>query len=318
MNRKTLTVWLGAFLLVMAGAPAALALHASQDPLLEPADGKPHAFSVRGSVGLLEGEAGELVYEPAIDYDYKLSELQWDLSGIVMGGAVFSGVSGKWGYNAGFWVPVTEGDGEMKDYDWLVPGLDWTDYSRSDVDVESGYSFDLNANYLVFQRPGIGARVLVGYKRDYWEWTDQGQEFIYSEGGFRNYTGSFGGQNIIDYEQTFDIPYLGFNLDGKAGPLAWSAYALYSPIVSAEDRDHHILRELHFEGSFEDGDFYAVGVSGTYRLNKNMFLTGAVDFQEISEFRGDAYIVETAESFEDGAGISNSHVMFSAALGWLL
>lgn len=317
MTRRLSAVGMFAVLLVLAGARASLALHASQDPLLEPTKAQPNAFSLRGSVGFLQGEAGEFVYEPEMD-NYKLSELQWDLSGLAMGGAVFSGVAGKFGFNAGFWVAANKGDGEMKDYDWFVPGMDWTDYSRSDVEVESGYSLDINANYLLIGRPQVGLRAVVGYKRDFWEWTDSGQEFIYSVYGFRDYIGSFDGQNVIDYEQTFDIPYVGLNVGGRAGQFGWNAYALYSPIVSAEDKDHHILRELHFEESFDGGDFYAVGASGTYRINKQLFLSGAVDYQDIPEFQGDMDIVESGETYEDSAGISNNHVMFSLALGWLL
>ncbi|MBP7831181.1 MAG: omptin family outer membrane protease [Kiritimatiellae bacterium] len=317
MTRSSARMVLGAALCVLAGTRVTMALHAAQDPLLEPTKEKPQAFSLRGSVGFLQGEAGELVYEPELD-NYKLSELQWDLSGLVMGGAVFSGAAGKFGFNAGFWVAANKGDGEMKDYDWFVPGMDWTDYSRSDVDVESGYSLDINANYLLVRRPQVGLRALVGYKRDYWEWTDYGREFVYSVYGFRDYVGNFDGQNVIDYQQTFDIPYVGLNLDGRAGSLGWNAYALYSPIVSAEDKDHHILRELHFEESFDGGDFYAVGVSATYRITPQLFLSGAVDYQDIPEFQGDMTIVESGETYEDSAGISNNHVMFSLALGWVL
>ncbi|MBU1693156.1 MAG: omptin family outer membrane protease [Verrucomicrobia bacterium] len=318
MTRRMMSVLTIVALLMTAGAQVSRALHASQDPLLEPAaGGKVAAFSIRGSVGLLQGEAGEFVYEPALD-NYKLSELQWDLSGLVMGGAVLSSAHGKIGLNAGFWTALNKGDGEMKDYDWLVPGMDWTHFSRSETDIETGYSFDINANYLVWQRPQFGLRALVGYKRDFWEWTDRGQEFIYTTVNFRDTIGSFGGQNVIDYEQTFDIPYLGVNADGKLGKLEWNAYALYSPIVGAEDKDYHILREIHFEESFKGGDFFGVGFAGTYRLNKQLFLTGALDYQDIPEFQGDMYIVESGETNEDSAGISNSHMTFSLALGWLL
>ncbi|HOW97893.1 MAG TPA: omptin family outer membrane protease [Kiritimatiellia bacterium] len=317
MIRGSAWVSMCSALLVLAGAQVSLALHASQDPLLEPSKEKPYAFSLRGSVGLLDGQADELVYEPEMD-DYKLSELNWDLSGLAMGGAVLSAAAGKLGCNAGFWVALTQGDGEMKDYDWFIPGMDWTDYSRSEVDVESAYSLDINANYLIYGRPEIGIRGVLGFKHDYWEWSDSGQEFIYSTFGFRDTIGSFEGQNVIDYQQTFDIPYVGLNLDGRAGPLGWNAYALYSPLVSAEDKDHHILRDLHFEEDFDGGDFFALGVSGSYRIGKQFFLSGAVDYQDIPEITGDMLIVEDGESYEDSAGIANNNLMVSLAFGWLL
>lgn len=316
MTRRMMAVLMIATVSMVAGAQVARALHASQDPLLDPAAGKT-ALSLRGFVGLLQGEAGEFVYVPELD-DYKLSELQWDLSGVVMGGAALSGAYGKFGFNAGAWIPVTEGDGQMKDYDWMVPGLDWTDFSVSDVTIESGYSFDINANYLVWHRPQFGVRALVGYKRDYWEWQDHWGEYIYSANGFRDTVGAFDEELGIHYEQTFDIPYLGANLDGQAGRLEWSAYALYSPVVSAEDKDHHMLREIHFEESFDGGDFFAIGAAATYRINPQWFLTGAVDYQDIPEIKGDMYTVESGESDEDSAGISNNHMMFSVAFGWLL
>lgn len=311
-KNRWLVALVGGCLVSWTGIPSAKALHAEDDASLVTSKEKPLAWSIRGSLGALQGDALEQVFEE----DYKVSELQWDLSGLAMGGAILSGRYGsRLGVNLGAWSALTKGNGEMKDYDWLVEGMDWSDYSRSDVEVDEGMTFDLNASWLLTTCPEFGVRAVIGYKQDHWKWTDQGREYIYSEFGFRDTEGDFEGINVINYEQTFEIPYAGLNLSGKMGSFLWTAYGLYSPLVSAEDKDHHVLRDLHFEESFSGGDFYALGLTGLYQINSRWFVSATAHYQSIPEFRGDMYIVEDDTKYEDAAGIGNDLLTLSASVG---
>ena len=214
---------------------SAMALHAGEGSELAIVDGTNFTLSARLMIGMLSGEAREIVYEGS----HKLSELIWDLSGLVWGGATVSGQFGdRFRVNAGFWTALTEGDGGMEDYDWLDTWRDdWTHWSESEVDVINAWSADVNASYLVWTTRDLGVHAIVGYKHDFWEWSDFGGRYVYSsDTGFRDIIGNFGGENGIDYEQTFDIPYLGIGLTSM-GHERWraSGYLLFSPLVFGED-----------------------------------------------------------------------------------
>lgn len=314
---RRLNAWItalaGGLMAVFSTVPAG-AMHATGIPLFEAAAPPAWTMTLRGSLGLREGEAREVVYDDA----HRLSELQWEMKGLVWAGMELSvRTGGRWSFAAGIWTALTRGDGEMRDYDWMVPGWDWTDYSRSETDIDEAWSADLNAAYRVFTWTGGAASLVAGYQRDTTRWSDRGQEFLYSESAFRDTPGHFGGAALIDYEQTYDIPYLGVQVESRGtARWGWQAYARYSPLVRARDWDHHILRDLHFEGDFSGGDYWAAGAAVSRSLTKNWSLTAALQAQWIPEFRGDMRIVEIAETYADGAGIEQESVALTVALNW--
>lgn len=297
-------------------ATRAYGLHAASDnALFADTSTARQAFSVRASLGLLNGQAGEYVY----DRGHTLSELLWDLSGLVMGGLQGSWRIGRhWSVNAGLWTALNRGDGEMTDTDWRLFGFDeWTDYSRSEVEVLTALAFDINIGFRLLTRRTFSLTAVAGYKQDEWEWTDSAQEFIYSEEGFRDVRGHFGGISAIDYEQSFRIPYVGLQADGSAGTrFHWQVYLLGSTLASAEARDHHILRELHFEDSFKELTFIALGIAAGFDLKERLRLSAELHAQHIPESPGDGIIVELDEPYPGGAGIAHDSAMLSLTLAW--
>ncbi len=316
-----------AAVLVLSAAPV-WALHANEGAELPLAEANGVSLSIKGSVLAVGGEAHEYVYAGSaqrdVPSDYKVSELIWDISSLVMAGGTISAQFGEsLRVNAGFWVGLNEGSGSMEDYDWLDASIDdWTHFSESEVDIESAYSFDLNASLELFELGPFMVSGILGYKHDFWEWSDYGGTYIYSTFGFRDDVGSFGGENGIDYEQTFDIPYVGVQLATEGSGVRASGYLLYSPLVVAEDRDHHILRDLYFREEFDGGDYIAAGVDISIDLNDTFFISGAVDVQIIPEFTGDLYQREGRDGEEgmspDGAGIENSVAAISISAGMRL
>ncbi len=306
-----------AFLTATAGK--ALGAHA-MEPAVSRAD-EDAMITVRGQLGVLSGEAHEIVYGgkdlPGLE-DYKISELIWDLERVVMAGAVVSvGGCGPLVLNVGLWMGVNEGvDGEMYDFDWLDPSRsDWTDRSRSEVDVISAIMFDANLSLELSRGDGYSLSGVAGVMYDFWEWDDRGQEFTYTVDSFRDTTGTFGGQNVIDYEQTFLIPYIGVEAALDLGGLSLQGWVLYSSVVAASDEDHHILRELHFEETFEGGEYIAYGVAATFDLDERLFVQGSFERQEVMETVGDLKIVELDVTSSDAAGISHEATMISVSLG---
>lgn len=306
---------------VMALIPVqnACAIHAMESAITEA--GQDSALTVKGQLGILNGEARELVYGGASNpgyEDYKLSELIWDLESVMMAGAVVSlGGGGPLVLNIGLWKGLNEGDGGgMVDYDWMEPSIpDWTDRSFSDVDVIDATMFDINLSFTFFERENMSVAAVGGLKYDTWEWDDQGQEYTYSVNGFRDTTGTFGGQNVIDYKQTFVVPYVGLEGAADFGAISVQGYILFSTLTFAEDEDHHILRGIHFKETFDGGDYLAYGVSASYDLNEALFVQVALESQEVDEIIGDMEIAETGEEVEDGAGISHESTMISVAVG---
>ncbi len=302
-----------------------IALHANEGAELPLPDAGGMQFSIKGSILAVSGEARELVYagtgQADVPPDYKVSELIWDIKSLVMaGGTVSAQLSEELRVNAGAWMGLNEGSGGMEDYDWLDPTRsDWTHFSESDVDIEAAYSIDINATLELIELGPFMVSGVLGYKHDFWEWSDFGGTYIYSTFGFRDDRGSFEGENGIDYEQTFDIPYFGVQIATEGASVRASGYLLYSPFVVAEDRDHHILRDLYFREEFDGGDYIAAGGDITFDLSDAIFISGSVDVQVIPEFTGDAYVREgrdgTWGKVKDGGGIENTVAAVAVSAG---
>ena len=283
------------------------------------------AFAAQFSVGFLGGEGNEHVYDYETDDGSRrqLSRLDWDLKKVAMGGGSLSvRPMDKLTLNGGYWMALTEGNGEMDDYDWLEPlNPDWTHYSLSEVDVTDGYALDLNAAWDLLRRDGFVARAHVGYKQDGWKWEDRGVYLLYPEYGYVPYP--LLGQNLIDYEQEFRMPYAGGSAEWASGGFSVAGYVNWSPIVAADDWDDHKARSLRFHETFEGGDMLGAGVELRYEFGqgafKGLFLTAAADYQQIDLIIGDMEIEDYATGNrgvkKDAAGIENEYLAISLGGG---
>lgn len=291
------------------------AMQAGLGPELELSDGSVYSLSFQGGVMLQSGEARELVY----DGSHQLSELIWDISGLALaGGSVSAAVGSSLQINAGLWVAVNKGNGSMEDYDWYIDGADWTHFSDGDVEINSAYMFDINGAYTFYRGTSVELYGILGYKRLYWDWSEYGRSYIYSVNDWRDEIGSSGGVNGIDYEQRFDVPYAGFGARVVFGQASGSVYAIYSPFVTAEDKDHHILRDLYFKETFEDIDYLGFGGEFVYNFNAAYFFTLSMDMHAIPEARGDMEIMFEdgyVQSETDNAGIENVAASMSFSAG---
>lgn len=289
-------------------------------------------FAGQLSLGVANGEGNEHVY----DYDgpggsrRQLSRLDWDIKNVIMGGGSLSvrpfnqqrNFLERFTLNGGIWVALTKGSGEMEDYDWLdINSGDWTLYSLSDVDVTEGYIFDLNLAFDLWANPAFTVRAMAGYKQDGWSWEDSGKYLLYPEYGY--VPQYLDGDNMINYEQEFRMPYIGATVDWNWQALTLSGYLTWSPIVEATDWDEHVARDLHFKETFKDGDMLGLGIEARYDLTQmgfsGWFLTAALEYQKIDRIVGDMQVVDivTGESGGDTdvAGIENETLMISVGGG---
>lgn len=278
------------------------------------------------SMGLLNGDAVEHVYdyEGANGGRRPLSRLDWDLKDVVMGGGQVSArVTERLSMNGGLWLALTEGSGEMDDYDWMDPGSsDWTHYSLSEVDVTEGYIIDMNLGWELIRSESAALRAVAGYKQNGWSWEDRGVYALYPELGYIPYP--FDGQNLINYEQEFRIPYLGLGTDLKSGALTLSGCVNWSPLVEANDWDHHVARNIKFKETFEEGDMLGAGVEVRYLIEqgflRGVFLGASIQYQQIDLIVGDmeAVDLETGDYYagKDEAGIENEYTAFMFSAGF--
>lgn len=280
-------------------------------------------FSFRLSSGYLQGEARELVYPPANSgtSNDKVSELIWKIDELYMVG---SGVSIKpysWmSINLDGWFKLTDGAGTMDDYDWLDSNnSDWTHWSHhDDTIVTKAMMLDFNADFISFVTPQYQLKGIIGYKRDTFEWEAWGGKFVYSDSGFRDFSGTFTDTLGIKYEQTFNVPYLGLGLIANFNQFHIDSELLYSSYVSSEAVDHHYARNLIFTDKFSKGKYIAFNIAGVYDLSEMVKLRAAFDYQKYRETIGDISMEDitagTTTNYQDQAGSELEIFMVSASL----
>lgn len=269
--------------------------------------------SGRMSLGLINGKSNENVYVP--EFQHKLSELNWDISGVYMLGLGGSIAPLSWlKLNGDVWFKLNEGDGSMRDYDWLFLGEQYTLYSRSDnLDVTRGIKVDVNSELTFYEYLKSRFFGVLGFKYDTWKWTAYGGVFNYF-----GFTGTFDEVPGITYEQDFYAPYLGLGFSSSLSqtPITFSGRVIYSPYVWGDDKDQHHMRDLVFEEDFDSGTMFGVDVAGAYNFTDHFSVLLSYQYQKYQEMKGGTTITDltTGEVIKitgDAAGMDNYTSMVS-------
>lgn len=306
----------------MALASPAVAVEATKSATKETTISINHhvvVVSGRMSLGRATGEAEETVFVPELGH--QLSKLQWDIDDVYMLGLGGSVAPLSWlKLNADVWFKINDGDGTMDDYDYFLLDSAYTDWSHHEnVDLTKGLIFDVNAEFTFYRWEKSNFFGILGFKHDNWKWEARGGDYVYSTYALYDTVGSFADdQLVISYEQKFYAPYLGigFSSDLDVTPITFSGRFIYSPLVSAEDKDQHHLRNLVFEEDFDDGRLYAFDLNGAYRFTRNFALMASYHYQKYDRVRGGTTVtdLDTGEVTKyrgDVAGIDNDLGMFS-------
>ena len=243
---------------------------------------------VSGHMGLgyLDGEGKEAVF----DNGHKLSELTWELENIYMlnlGGSI---APRPWlALNADVWFKLTEGDGAMDDYDWMVRGYPYTDWSHhDDTDLTEGIMFDISAAFTIHEFSETTFLGYIGYKHDTWEWESRGGSYVYSTNYLYDTVGSFpDGAKAITYNQTYDTPYIGIGFHSRLTDLSFFGRFVYSPFAMLETEDTHHMRNLRIDGDFDPTSLYLVDLGFGYHLTPHLSLLGSVQYQKYDRGDGD-------------------------------
>ncbi len=271
--------------------------------------------------GYLWGKSYERVYA-FYENGRKLSQLEWQLENVYMLGGVVSAQPLPWlRVNVGAWSRVTEGDGEMNDYDWEDSfNSEWDMWSQSDISLKRGWILDANVQVRLFEYKGLGFWVMGGFKYSNWYWSDSVQFALYSTMGFRDELTHMEGIKGIDYEQWFYTPYAGVTLTYDYGRWHLSGYMSYSPLASAKDRDHHVLRPKVCEDNFNHIRYLGVGVQATVDLTEHFYVGAAFDFQQYSATKGTGNqrfpLLDYEITAQELAGIEHFSHMISMTIGY--
>lgn len=273
--------------------------------------------------GYLSSEAHEYLYWPNAG-GHTASELVWEMEPSLMIGIGGSFRPAPWlNFGADLWVKVGEGDGYMEDYDWLVPGLNWTDKSvHGNTDVTTAVIFDINAEFSVYSTDRFVLNCIAGFRRDNFEWEARGGSYVYSMNSFRDTSGTFPQQELaITYEQVFDVPYLGIGVAGDLGRFHLAAKLTGSILVRGETTDHHHMRDIVSYGDFNDGEMWAIDVALAYDITDCIGIRAAYFYEYYDTMKGNSrwhyndygYSVKYANNA--GADLKTS--MFSMALSYV-
>lgn len=219
---------------------------------------------------------------------FPISELEFPLNVYMVSLGTNIEFKNKWEVSASVKKNVTDDSGKMKDSDWgawWLEGYPWAEqntldiYSESDAELDV-LMFDVNLRYKLYKGISIG----LGYTHQNFDYEISNLHQWYPS--YNYYFGMASPHDRIDgkvltYEVTYNIPYIEIAFMGKATDNLYVEVSLgYSPIVDAEDEDHHLLRSK-VNKSDCDGDAILLSLEGRYDLPKNWFLALGVDYTRI-------------------------------------
>lgn len=234
-------------------------------------------IEVEAGLGIMQGEANEFVYRPD---GSKLSQLVWAFdNNLVFKGGIAVRPWSWLAVGARFITNVTDGS-TMDDYDWYRPDEDDYDdcpngYCHShhpDTALQSYLSVDAYVAGTFYRDQWLALTALAGYKRDSQSWQ--------AMDGPSNYTSFVPGRLSISYDQVWEAPYLGVQLNGE-----WNRWTLQGRVIgswwaSGQDEDNHHLRTLLFTESFGESNMVGANAHVGYRLTENLMLKAEYDLQQ--------------------------------------
>lgn len=160
--------------------------------------------------------------------------------------------------------------GIMEDSDWLSdPERDFRGkiaFTESDAETDV-FVLDVRGGLELLRSRSVTVKWMVGYMYQDFSYEVLGVSgWMLDENYERTYFDLFRSVNVLDYQVSYRIPYLGIatNLWPSRG-LSIDGRLRLSPIVSAYDRDDHILRRKSGEGGCR-GTSFAGAVNATWTI----------------------------------------------------
>lgn len=276
-------------------------------------------------IGKISGLAHEIVYNNG----KKTSHLEWNFKDVKMVNLNYDRqLKNNFGVNIGFSSSINEGSNKSSliDSDWLIKPYDdglkyphlWSHRSFGRITVKQIHKLDIHG-YLSEFRNSIFFKL--GYRYEKYKFNDNAYNYIYSNNSYHDTVGSFGGVRGISYQQNFDFPYVGIDINKKFNndKIIFNIYGNYSPIARAKDIDLHHMTNTEFTGYYDNIKYYNWGSNLSTRIYPNLYLGTSFDYTYYALTSG--YMI--IENFnkktkyrtkDNSAGISNKNTQYSIFL----
>jgi len=289
-------------------------------------------FSVVPSVGMINGQANEIVYKNSYS-DMFVSELLWDLAGLFYAGlaADFGPVDSfaRHGFvgNLSFKTGIPQKAGIMEDRDWQYKDSSaLTNYSRHDsfservimADLSLGYSFPL-LGFIA-----VGINLDFAYKHFYWIAKDGYYQYLETDSNGNILPGQTWTDeipkvnvkgNVLEYTQNWLILSPGVFFRLRLSDLfSLNGNFIYSPLIYCADRDDHLLINKTFLDYLYYGQYIKGGGGITFSPMNYLDLTLFLSYSSITNSRGDTYINSVKYPGIAGGGYSAFEIGLLAKL----
>lgn len=250
----------------------------------------PFAIDFSLGVEMMSGDTTYSIGGPVTYYDgttyqgyFPWSELEWPLDVWFARFAVGVDIGQSWRINGVIKTDISDPGDDMIDRDWLTasnPGqLDV--YSNSNISDFSAFILDVDVEWAFLQGQSWALYAGVGFQYQDFEY-DGDLVYQYSPSGQPGFEFYGDGSVGITYEVTYTMPYLLIGADFQITPnFTVEGSFAYSPIVNAEDEDHHLLRDRVAKGDM-DGDAYMLNLSGRYNFLSSWFVECGFNYTNIS------------------------------------
>ena len=218
----------------------------------------PEKVTIGLSLGQLQGEAKERVYEPK-EGDRKVSQLNWKYNNAAILKADLAWDLLPWaslGFNG--WTTLASAGAAMDDYDWQdISQSKWTEWStHPETRLNYANEFDINMKAWLLNEDQYRVGVLAGYQQSSFSWLAKGGSYSYSNG---TEIGNFPrGQPGIAYMQKFKLPYIGLSARYKYEKFETNLLFKYSDWVDTTTNDEHYARGVTFKDDVNNSRYYAV------------------------------------------------------------
>lgn len=227
-------------------------------------------FGVSASLGILNGEAREHVFDAATGA--RVSRLDWDFGNAAMFTAAASYTPSSWFSFALKGSTNLSATSKMADYDWNTGdcpsdgmGGDFCASFHPGTRLVSAHMLDASVRFAGLTLGPSSLAPIAGFKWEHFSWR--------AYNGTSNYAGAFDDGLGISYEQRWRTPYIGIAFASSLGPLDISARGVFSNWGQGDDRDHHHSRSLIFKESFDDVRMFGVDLGLRYALSQRVAVT---------------------------------------------
>lgn len=277
--------------------------------------------SVSLSIGYGHIEADERIFNGGD----LISHLTWTAEVPMATVAVHGDVAAGWVLTGSMTTAL--GDGAyMSDFDWLASGTDnWSHRSlHRDTRLNHYIDADVAVGRDTAGPAGTTLNLHGGIRYNDVEWDARGGSLIYSIDGFRDYSAHLpDGQTVVTYRQRQVSLFAGVEADRQFGNWTVTGRVRGGVGINPRDTDHHWLRDLRFDRSYDAMPFIDLAARVDYRLTDRTLAFVQARHVRHDDRRGDSRYsqIESGEgtgsaSGNAGTGLSMTQLSLGVSHGF--